>query len=110
MKVSPTPSASEPTRSEIDALAEPVLIEFGAAWCGYCRAAEPLVAELLASRPQLRHVRIEDGPGRPLGRSFRVKIWPTLIVMHRGSELVRLVRPADLRPIEDALAQFEVAA
>ena len=109
MKVPPIPSASEPRRSEIDAFAEPVLIEFGATWCGYYRAAQPLVAELLAGHPQLRHIRIEDGPGRPLGRSFRVKIWPTLIVMYHGSELARLVRPADLRAIEDALAQVEVA-
>ncbi|HEX6734508.1 MAG TPA: thioredoxin family protein [Azonexus sp.] len=94
----------EPNRSMIDALDEPVLLEFGASWCGYCQAAQPLIAEALAAHPDLSHLRIEDGPGRRLGRSFRVKLWPTLILMHRGTELARLVRPGNPREIAAALA------
>ena len=45
---------SEPSRGEIDALAEPALIEFGTAWCGHCQAAQPLIAAALAGHPQLR--------------------------------------------------------
>ena len=120
--------ANQPARSDIDALAVPLVIEFGTAWCGYCMAAQPLIESALneypalrhlkvedgpghdsmrfvplssnsdgvvrllhggaaADRnalneyPALRHLKVEDGPGRPLGRSFRVKLWPTLIFM-----------------------------
>ncbi|MER2514919.1 MAG: thioredoxin family protein [Candidatus Accumulibacter phosphatis] len=106
MKASPIPSGSEPSRIEIDALEVPAIVEFGASWCGYCRAAEPLIAQVLANHPQLAHIKIEDGPGRSLGRSFRVKLWPTLVFMHRGKEVARLVRPGDAREIERTLAQF----
>lgn len=96
---------SEPDRAEIDARAEPLVLEFGAPWCGYCQRAQPLIAQAFAAHPQLRHVKIEDGPGRPLGRSFRVKLWPTLVFLRGGAEVARLVRPTDGAAITDALAR-----
>jgi len=48
----------------------------------------------------VRHLKIEDGPGRPLGRSFRVKLWPTLVFLRDGVEVARVVRPADAKQIE----------
>lgn len=97
----------EPSRDEIDALAEPVLIEFGAPWCEHCQAAQPLIATAIAHHPQVRRIKIEDGPGRRLGRSFRVKLWPTLIFMRQGMEVERLVRPADSGAIEQALVLID---
>jgi len=93
----------EPSRADVDALEGPVLLEFGTAWCGHCRAAQPLIGKALADRSGITHLKIEDGPGRPLGRSFRVKLWPTLILLSKGQELGRVVRPQDLRAIEQAL-------
>ena len=107
MNASPT-ELLEPSRGEIDALEEPALIEFGASWCGHCQAAKPLIAAALARHPRLRHIWIEDGPGRRLGRSFGVKWWPTLIFFDHGKEQARLVRPTDAAAIEQALAQLEV--
>ena len=93
----------EPSRAEVDALEGPVLLEFGTAWCGHCRAAQPLIGKALTDRSGIRHLKIEDGPGRPLGRSFRVKLWPTLILLDRGQELGRVVRPQDVQAIQHAL-------
>lgn len=99
--------SSEPSREDIDGLAGPVMIEFGAAHCGHCRAAQPLIAAALERHPAVRHVKVEDGPGRRLGRSFRVKLWPTLIFLGQGREVARLVRPDDSGTIEQALAQID---
>jgi thioredoxin 1 len=99
----------EPTRAEIDARAEPVLLEFGAPWCGYCQRAQPHIAAALASHPDLEHLKIEDGSGRPLGRSFRIKLWPTLVLTKRGEELARVVRPTSSAQIEDVLARLHAA-
>ena len=82
------------------------LIEFGAPWCGYCLAAQPLLESVLADFPEVRHIRIEDGPGRRLGRSFRVKLWPTLIFFSAGQELERLVRPTSADEIRLALRRL----
>ena len=97
-------SATGPTREEIDRIPGPALVEFGSPWCGHCRAAQPLIAAALENHPGVRHIKIEDGSGRPLGRSFRVKLWPTLVFLSDGREMARLVRPRDAGAIGDALA------
>ncbi|MBP3958309.1 thioredoxin family protein [Gemmata sp. G18] len=84
---------SEPTREEMDQMTGPVVLEFGADWCPYCQAIQPLVTDLLAKYPQVRHVRVEDGKGKPLGRSFRVKLWPTLVFLRDGRVVSQAVRP-----------------
>lgn len=101
-----TYEATQTTRAEVDSLAEPVVIEFGTSWCGHCMAAQPLIENAMADFPALRHLKVEDGPGRPLGRSFRVKLWPTLIFMAAGQEVARLVRPASAGEIGSALRQI----
>ncbi|MEO8081200.1 MAG: thioredoxin family protein [Caldimonas sp.] len=94
----------EPSRDEVDALAGATVVEFGTPSCGYCRAAQPLIAAAFAARPGLRHLKVEDGSGRPLGRSFGVKLWPTLVVLRDGREVARVVRPRSAAEVEQALA------
>lgn len=92
-----------PSRTEVDALAGNAVIEFGTGWCGVCRATQPAIAAAFAKHPDVRHLRIADGPGRPLGRSFGIKLWPTLILLRDGKEIERLVRPRDEAAIDAAL-------
>jgi thioredoxin 1 len=98
-----------PTRAEVDALKGATVIEFGTNWCGFCAAAQPVIAAAMAKHPQLRHLKIEDGPGRPLGRSFKVKLWPTLIFMKDGVEVARVVRPDSAEMVSDAAEQIDRA-
>ena len=92
-----------PSLVEVQALPGLVLLEFGTEWCGHCRAAQPLIAEALADRPPWRHLKVEDGPGRALGRHYRVRLWPTLVVLRDGQEVGRLVRPAAVQDVLTAL-------
>lgn len=100
-----TYASTEPSRAEVDALAGATVVEFGTPWCGWCRAAQPLIAGAFASHPDVRHLKVEDGPGRPLGRSFRVKLWPTLVFLKDGQEVARVTRPSSLDEVRDALAK-----
>lgn len=92
-----------PSREEVDALPGPTLVEFGTPWCGFCRRTQPMLESALADRPEIRHLKIEDGPGRRLGRSFGVKLWPTLVFLRDGREIARLVRPSGAEQIVEAL-------
>ena len=96
-----------PTRAEVDALEGATVLEFGTPWCGVCRATQPAIAEAFTGHARVRHLKIEDGPGRSLGRSYGVKLWPTLVFLRDGAEVARLVRPRDATSIRDALAQID---
>ncbi|WP_149194633.1 thioredoxin family protein [Luteimonas suaedae] len=96
----------EPTRDTVDALPGRTVLEFGAPWCGHCIAAQRLLESALAARDDVRHLKVEDGSGRPLGRSYRVKLWPTLVFLRDGEEVARLVRPTDGDDIARALASL----
>ena len=100
----------EPDRHAVDARAGPAVLEFGAPWCGHCIAAQAAIEAAFAHHPDVRHQKVEDGRGQPLGRSFRVKLWPTLVFLRDGEEIARLVRPLETGPIAEALSTIDPPA
>jgi thioredoxin 1 len=96
----------EPDRAEVDAMPGATVLEFGTPWCGWCRAAQPSITQALADCPDLRHIKVEDGPGQALGRSFRIKLWPTLVFLKDGEEVARITRPAGPEGIRAALGRI----
>lgn len=107
MTVATEYSQVEPKRSEVDALAGATVLEFGSPWCGWCRRAQPLITEALAAHPEVRHIKVADASGRRLGRSYGVKLWPTLVFLRGGKEAARLVRPHEAAEIAQALAAID---
>lgn len=95
-----------PTREAVDEMQGAVLLEFGTGWCGYCQGAASHVATALRQSSDVEHIKVEDGPGRPLGRSFRVKLWPTLIALKNGEEVARVVRPQSADEVRDVLTKI----
>jgi len=93
-----------PARTDIDASRGPLVLEFGSNACGICQAAQALISEAFASHSEIRHIKVQDSRGCALGRSFGVKLWPTLICLDDGRELARVVRPASVQAVKDALA------
>jgi len=102
-----TYAETEPKRAQVDQLEGATVLEFGSPWCGYCRAAQPLIASALAEHSDVRHIKIADASGKRLGRSFGVKLWPTLVFLKDGKEVSRLVRPRETQAISDALSAIE---
>ena len=96
----------QPSRAEVDAISGPVVVVFGTDWCGYCIAASRFIEPALAEHPDVPVIRAEDGKGRPLGRSFKVKLWPTVIFMRDGEEVTRVVRPTSKKALDEAFAQL----
>lgn len=103
-------SATEPSREELEGWAGVVVVEFGAPWCGFCKAAQPSIAAELREHPEARHLRVYDGRGKPLGRSFGVKLWPTLIMLRDGREVARTVRPSGRKAVAQLWADGVAAS
>lgn len=97
---------TNPDPAAVEAMAGLVLLDFGTDWCGHCMAARGAVDAWVRDRAGIDHLRVEDGRGRPLGRAYRVKLWPTLVLLRDGREIARVVRPRsehDLLPLNDAM-------
>ncbi len=93
------------TVEEVGTLSGDVVLEFGAPWCGHCKAARPAIEEAVAEHPELRHIKIYDGKGKRVGRMFKVKLWPTLILLRDGKEVDRLVRPLRANEVRQLVSQ-----
>ena len=100
--------SGELTREQVDVLAGASVLEFGASWCGFCHAARPLFRKAHGDHADVRHIQIEDGKGKRLGRSFGVKLWPTFIFLRDGREVARVVRPRSAADLEDAFRMLDV--
>ncbi len=98
-------TTEQPLRAAIDALSGAVVVDFGTNWCGHCNAAQPRVDAALSGQA-VRHIKVEDGSGRVLGRSFGVKLWPTLVFMRAGQEVGRVVRPLSREAVAQELARI----
>jgi thioredoxin 1 len=98
--------SSELTREQVDMLVGASVIEFGTGWCGHCQAARPLIDAVLAEHAEVRHLQVEDGRGKRLGRSFGVKLWPTFVFYRDGSEVARLVRPRSIDQVREAMSKL----
>ena len=94
-----------PSLADVQAMPGTTVLEFGTEWCGHCRAAQPLIEQALAAQNNWQHLKIEDGPGRALGRSLKVKLWPTLVFLRDGQEVGRLVRPTTAQEIQTAMSK-----
>ena len=94
-------AVSDLQRENAESLQGLALLQFGTNWCGHCQNAQALIEPAMASRPDVARYGIEDGPGRPLGRSYRIKQWPTLVLLRDGQEVGRLVRPQDATQLLD---------
>ena len=107
MSDAPAYSPDAPEHAEVLTSSGPTLLDFGTNWCGHCQRAADLVAAALARHPAVRHLKVEDGPGRRLGRQFGVKLWPTLVFLCDGQELCKLVRPTQEADIVQALERID---
>ena len=103
MPYTATYSSIAPDRASLDALPGLSIVEFGVPWCPHCQAAQPLMEKVLANRADVRHIKVEDGKGQRLGRSYGIKLWPTLVVLRDGLPIAQLVRPTHEADLSGAL-------
>jgi thioredoxin 1 len=68
----------------------PLLVEFGAKWCGPCKALLPIlerIAEENVGRVRVAEADIDESPG--IARRFGIPGAPTVVVFRGGAEVAR---------------------
>ena len=86
---------------------KPVLVEFQAPWCVYCRRIGPALQKLAQqSRERLvvGQVNIDDHPA--LARQEQIEVVPTLVLYHKGEALGSIVAPESRSRIDEFLEDF----
>ena len=87
--------------------AQPVLVEFGAPWCVYCRRIGPAmekVARENRERLVVGHVDIDREPA--LAAREHIEVIPTLVLYHKGEALGSIVAPESKARIDEFLEDF----
>ena len=83
---------------------KPVLVEFQAPWCVYCRRLAPALARLERQDVIVGSINIDDHP--TLAQLEGIEVVPTLVLYHRGEALGSIVAPDSRARIEEFLEDF----
>ena len=86
---------------------KPVLVEFSAPWCVYCRRIGPAMAKVAKENRErliVGQVNIDLEP--ELAQRERIEVVPTLVLYEGGEALGSIVAPESKSRIDEFLADY----
>lgn len=72
---------------------KPVLVDFWAPWCSYCRRIGPALDKIAQSREDILVVKVNIDEEPDLAQQERIEVIPTLVVYKGGYDLGSIVAP-----------------
>ena len=79
---------------------KPVLVDFWAPWCTYCRRIGPALDRIADSRQYILVVKVNIDEEPDLARQERIEVIPTLVVYKGGYDLGSIVAPESKASID----------
>ena len=93
--------------AEVKKSAMPVLVDFGAEWCGPCRALAPIVEELATEyQGKLKVGAVDIDKARGVASQFGIMSVPTILFFKGGKQVDKIIglqRKNDLKKRIDAV-------
>ena len=86
---------------------KPLLVEYWAPWCVYCRRIVPAMEQLAKRKGEhvnVGRINIDEFPA--LAQQERIEVVPTLVLYHRGEALGSMVAPESRSRIEEFLEDY----
>lgn len=84
---------------------KPVLVDFWAPWCGYCRRIGPALDKVADSRDDVIVVKVNIDEEPALAQQERIEVIPTLVLYKEGFDLGSIVAPESKARIEAFLEE-----
>ena len=84
---------------------KPVLVDFWAPWCTYCRRINPALDKIADSRDDVLVVKVNIDEVPELARQEQIEVIPTLVVYKDGFELGSIVAPESKARIDEFLRE-----
>ena len=84
---------------------KPVLVDFWAPWCTYCRRIDPALDKIADSREDVLVVKVNIDEEPELARQERIEVIPTLVVYKEGFDLGSIVAPESKARIDEFLRE-----
>ena len=84
---------------------KPVLVEYWAPWCVYCRRIAPALKKIdqqFSDKLVVAQVNIDDEPA--LAEKERIEVIPTMVLYENGVALGSIVAPESKARIEEFIA------
>ena len=84
---------------------KPVLVDFWAPWCTYCRRINPALDKIADSRDDVLVVKVNIDEVPELARQEQIEVIPTLVVYKDGFKLGSIVAPESKAKIDEFLRE-----